>query len=176
MPDWPHAPVHRLDEQGTYFVTGGTYRKERFFRTPERLTLVQDALHELVAEFGWQLQAWAVLPNHYHFVALSPEHPDSLKAMLSKLHACTARHINRLDGAAGRQVWYQFWDTKLTFQRSYLARLNYVHENPVKHGAASVATRYPWCSALWFEQRADNAFQKVVSSFRTDLLNVYDDF
>ena len=51
-----------------------------------------------------------------------------------------------------------------------------MHENPVKHGAAKVAIKYPWCSALWFEQSADNAFQKVVKSFKTDRLNVYDDF
>ena len=103
MPDWPHAPVHRLDEQGTYFVTGGTYRKQRFFRSPARLTLVHDMLHELTAEFDGQLQAWAVLSNHYHFVAISPDQPKSLKPMLSKLHACTARHINRLDSAVRPQ-------------------------------------------------------------------------
>ena len=27
-------------------------------------------------EFGWQLEAWAVFSNHYHFVGHSPEEND----------------------------------------------------------------------------------------------------
>jgi hypothetical protein len=29
---WPHAPLHRLSESGTYFVTVGAYHKEHHFR------------------------------------------------------------------------------------------------------------------------------------------------
>ena len=35
--------------------------------------------------------------------------------------------------------------------KSYLARLNYVHQNPVKHGLVRVANQYRWCSAAWLE-------------------------
>src|SRR5690348_17024590 len=29
--DWPHAPLHRLSDQGTFIVTAGTYNKEHYF-------------------------------------------------------------------------------------------------------------------------------------------------
>jgi putative transposase len=64
--------------------------------------------------------------------------------MLGVLHTKTGGWINRLDRMPGRQVWHNFWDTKLTYQKSYLARLNYVHQNPVKHGLVPVANQYPW--------------------------------
>src|SRR5262249_53266688 len=35
--DWPHAPLHRISEQGTYIVTSGTCEKAHHFRGPERL-------------------------------------------------------------------------------------------------------------------------------------------
>ncbi|HSC44237.1 MAG TPA: hypothetical protein VLC94_00325 [Candidatus Acidoferrum sp.] len=35
--DWPHAPVHRLGQAGTYIVTAGTYRQELLFRSEEKL-------------------------------------------------------------------------------------------------------------------------------------------
>jgi putative transposase len=35
---------------------------------------------------------------------------------------------------------YEFWDTHLTFEKSWLARLHYVHHNPVHHGLAAVAS------------------------------------
>ncbi len=44
------------------------------------------------------------------------------------------------------------------------------------HGVVRDATKYPWCSAAWFERTADYAFRKTVNSFRIDQLNVYDDF
>jgi putative transposase len=174
--DWPHAPAHRLEEGGAYMVTCGTYRKEHFFRGPERLSLVSDNLLCLASEFDWRLQAWAVFSNHYHFVALAPASGHSLRDFLSRLHMQTAKVVNELDGASGRKVWFQYWDTLLTFEKSYLARLNYVHNNPVKHGLAQVATQYPWCSALWFEQKADPSFYKTVMAFKTDRVSVRDDF
>ena len=176
MPDWPHAPVHRLDEEGTYFVTGGTYLKEHFLDTLQRRTLVLEALLRLAVEYGWSPQAWAVLANHYHFVAISPENPETLRTMLSHLHTKTATALNRMDSAQGRRVWYQYWETQLTYQGSYLARLKYTHQNAVHHGVARVAEEYPWCSAAWFARTADPAFRKVVQTFGLDRMHVRDDF
>ncbi len=38
--DWPHAPPHRLSENGTYMVTSGTLHKEHYFRDRARLDLL----------------------------------------------------------------------------------------------------------------------------------------
>ncbi len=177
MADWPHAPVHRLDARGAYMVTAGTYHKQRFLRDAARLRLVHDELLGIALEFGWELQAWAVLANHYHFVALSPADPHTLRTMLSKLHTKTATALNAMDGTLGRKVWFQFWDSHITYQRSYLARLRYVHENPVHHGVVEEeAEEHAWCSARWFTREASNAFRRTVRSFKIDGLSVMDDF
>ena len=176
MPDWPHAPVHRLDAAGAYMVTAGTYQKAHYFRDGERLTLLQDQLLALALQHGWQLQAWALFSNHYHFIALSGNNTRSLRQLIRHLHSVTAQAINTRDGARRRKVWFEFWDTHLTFERSYLARLHYVHQNPVKHGLVRVAARYPWCSASWFEQRASPAVVKTVTSFKIDRVQVSDDW
>jgi putative transposase len=174
--DWPHAPAHRLGEKGAYMVTAGTYDKYPFLNSAVLLDFVLNQLFSCALEFGWQLQAWAVLINHYHFVALSPDDPQNLSLMLGKLHGAIARELNGRDGTPERRVFYQFWDSHITFQRSYLARLNYVHQNPVHHGIVRKASEYRWCSAAWFERSARPAFVKSVSRFRTDRLKVEDDF
>jgi len=176
MPDWPHAPVHRLVETGAYMVTGATYQKAHRMWDADRLDLVQDLLLTLAAEFGWRLQAWAVMSNHYHFVAISPDNPESLRNLAHKLHSQTGKQLNELDAAPGRRVWYQFYDSHITYERSYFARLKYVHENPVHHGLTPVAANYRWCSAAWFEREANSAFQKTVASFKTDRISVVDRF
>ena len=174
---WPHSPPHWLFEPGIYMVTAGTFNKELFFCTPESLDLLQNLLFSLAREFGWTLQAWAILGNHYHFVAQSPrENAATLTRMISKLHTLSARELNRCDNIPGRKVWFQFWDSQITFQASHLARLRYVHQNPVHHGVASEATTYRWCSAAWFERSAPSAFVKTVNGFKTDRVRVVDAF
>jgi len=176
---WPHAPMHQLSETGTYFVTAGTYLKAHYFRTRDRLDVLHTGLLKVAQDFSWQLEAWAVFSNHYHFVGRSPEDADestSLSKMLAVLHHHTAIRVNRLDKTAGRKIWHNFWDTKLTYQKSYLARLNYVHQNPVKHGLVPVANQYPWCSAAWFEGVASPAMIRSIYRFKIDALSVKDDF
>ena len=131
----------------------------------------------MAAQFGWSVEAWAIFSNHYHFVAHSPEAgADDLAQMLGFLHEKTAKWINQQDDTIGREVWHNFWETKLTHKNSYLARLNYVHQNPVKHGLVYVANQYPWCSAGWFERTARPAQVKTIYGFKIDKLNVLDDY
>ena len=176
MKPWHHAPVHILSDAGAYMISAGTYLKLRHFRTPERLTLLHDALLDLAEQYGWELQAWAIMGNHYHFVATSPDDPSSLHTLIRHLHSITAREVNRLDDTPDRKVWHSFWDKHLTYEKSYLPRLKYVHQNPVKHGLVGNAELYPWCSAAWFARTADPSFFRKVSSFGTDRLNVEDAF
>lgn len=174
--DWPHAPVHRLHGKGTFIVTAGTLHKHHYFRRAELLDYLERELLAKAKQYYWQLEAWAVFSNHYHFVGHALEDAETLRPFLTHLHADTAREVNRRDGESDRQVWYNFWETKLTFEKSYLARLNYVHQNAVKHGLVLVANQYRWCSAAWFERTATPAQVKTIYSFKTDKVRVVDDF
>ena len=174
--DWPHAPLHRLSGQGTYIVTAGTLNKEHLFCDADSLDLLENGLLEQAKQYHWQLEAWAVFSNHYHFVGHALEDAATLRPFLSHLHADTAREVNQRDATPGRQVWFNYWETELTFEKSYLSRLNYVHQNPVKHGLVPVANEYRWCSAAWFERTATPAQVKTIYSFKTDKVRVDDDF
>jgi hypothetical protein len=39
--DWPHAPVHRLNDNAIYFVTASTLHCHHFFNSPEKLNLFE---------------------------------------------------------------------------------------------------------------------------------------
>jgi REP-associated tyrosine transposase len=133
---WPHAPTHQLSNRGTYFVTAGTYLKAHYFYAPQRLDVLHRGLLSVARDFSWDLEAWAVFSNHYHFVAHSPRNSE----------------------------------------KSYLARLNYVHQNAVKHGLVPVANQYQWCSARWFEQIGSPAMVRSIYRFKIDQLSIRDDF
>ena len=173
--DWPLAPVHRLNDLGAYMVTAGTYEKEHFFAGEERLNYLTKAMLVLAAEHGWDLQAWAVFPNHYHFVAQADK-PASLVRLIQYLHSISAKYVNRLDEKPSRRVWHQYWDSHLSYNRSFLARLNYVHTNPVRHGLVHKAEDYAWCSAAWFARKAPRPLYTTIMAFRSDRINIPDDY
>ena len=58
---WPHAPIHRINSDGIYMVTGATLRKVHLFNTTEKLSLVENDLLSLAKQYQWHLEAWAVL-------------------------------------------------------------------------------------------------------------------
>jgi putative transposase len=141
------------------------------------LRVLHRGLLTVARDFGWQLEAWAVFSNHYHFVAHSPpEGAGNLPRMLGKLHEKLAKWVNKLDAAAGRQVWFNFHETRLAYEKSYLTRLNYTHRNAVKHKLVPLANQYPWCSAAWFERTAAPAQVKTIYSFKTDRAQIYDEY
>jgi putative transposase len=129
----------------------------------------------LAERYGWKLQAWAVFPNHYHFVGVS-EKPESLRRLVQYMHSASAKFVNQLDRTAGRKVWHQYWESHITYPKSFLARLNYVHTNPVRHRVVREAERYPWCSAAWFARTAARPFYNTVMSFPSDRTVVPDNF
>ena len=173
--DWPHAPIHRLGAPGAYILTAGTHQGQPFFNSPERLTFLTNTILELAEKCACALQAWAVFSNHYHLI-LETTAPTSLKSLIRQAHSTSARHANAADLTPDRKVWFQYWETHLTFPKSYLARLSYVHANAVRHHLVRRAADYPWCSAGWFERRAHRSFYRTVMTFPCDQLNVPDDF
>jgi putative transposase len=173
---WPHAPEHRLSPSGTFIVTASTYRKQHLFRGDNQLDFLRDQLLLSLCKGGWQVEAWAVFSNHYHFVAHASPQSTVLSDLLKQLHWDTAVQINSDDRRSGRNVWFNYWESELTFHTSYQARLNYVHQNAVKHGLVAQANQYPWCSAHWFETTASRSQVRTIYGYGIEQVKVQDAF
>jgi REP element-mobilizing transposase RayT len=170
--DWQHSPPHRFGDAGAYFITGSTLHKRHLFTTPEALDALQALLFEMARRYNCWLNAWCLLSNHYHLVLQGDG--EAIRSMLTHFHSTSSRDMNRHE-EIGR-VWYQFRDTQLTYEASWLARLRYTHENAVHHGVASLASTYAWCSAAWFESMSNRSFVETVRRMKTDRVKIYDDF
>lgn len=173
---WPHAPPHYFTPHGTCIITAATLHRAPLFGSGAKLDLLRDTTFELARNYALTLQAWAFFSNHYHLVVSFENTAKAHRDLVRHLHRELAIRLNRIDDTPGRRVMYEFWDTRLTFEKSWLARLNYVHQNAVKHGSVRVANQYAWCSAAWFESNARSGFVKSVYSFKTDRIKVPDDF
>src|SRR6266496_225297 len=103
-----HMPFHLFIPGTMYIVTASTLYKQHFFHDAIRLQMLNDTLLQTTSVYGWQMQAWAVFSNHYHFIAKSPEDPTTLKRLIQHLHSQTARELNLRDAVLKRQVWFQY--------------------------------------------------------------------
>ncbi|GMV99189.1 MAG: hypothetical protein AMXMBFR84_03280 [Candidatus Hydrogenedentota bacterium] len=173
---WHHAPPHVFIPDSTYFITAGTVDRAHLFNTSEKRDSLVAQFAADVERAAWQLHAWVFFANHYHFVAFAPEGALPMKRLLQAFHSNSARALNTVDGTPGRKVWHQYRDTRLTFERSYLARMRYVLENPVKHGLVKVSEEYRWGSMRWFLKEGNPGFQKTVLSFNIDRISIDDDY
>ena len=173
--NWHHSPVHRFLPGNTYMVTGATLNKQHLFTENEKLKAMRRVLFDAVSDYGWGLDAYSLFSNHYHFVGYTRGDSGSLSRLIQYFHSESAKALNLMDSKKGRRVWYQYWDKCLTYEASYYARLNYVNNNPVRHGLVPVASQYPFCSAPEFE-RCPAVFQRKLKSFKYDRLKVPDDF
>ena len=171
-----HTPPHYFVPNAMYMVTGSIVHKQHLLFKSEYKDFFLKTLFEKANSFGWNLEAWAVLNNHYHLISQSPEDSSTLPKFIQQVHSITAIQFNRWDNTPGRQVWQNYWDTCITYEKSYLARLRYVHENPVKHGLVDNAMNYPYCSYRWLIERGDEDLKELVLNQPIDKANVFDDF
>jgi putative transposase len=171
-----HNPPHYFASNTMYIVTGAILHNQRLLNDDRRKFLILEILLERCAHWKWELEAWAILENHYHFIARAPEDALTLETLIRQIHSKSAVELNKLDKALGRKVCHNYWDTCITLETSYFARLHYVHLNPVKHGLVDNAEDYPFCSYHWFLERADDDFRETVMNQPIDRVDVVDDF
>jgi len=173
---YPHNPPHYFVSNAMYMVTGAILHNQHLLIEDRRKEFFLQTLSDRTKLLGWDLQAWSVLNNHYHFLAQAPEDATTLEKLIRQLHSITAIEFNRWDNASGRQIWFNYWDSCLTYEKSYLARLHYVHINPIKHRLVDDVINYPFCSFKWFIEEGDETLKQQVFAQPVDSLKIFDDY
>ncbi len=74
--------------------------------------------------------------------------------------------MNLEDGQRKRKVWYRCQDRIMRSDSHYYTTLNYIHNNPVKHGYVSSWSDWPFSSFAWYSQTSGR-------DWLDDLWNLY---
>ena len=173
---YPHNPPHLFIDGAIYFITGAILDKRHILRDDAHKEIVRAAMDKWFAHFDWQLDAWIILSNHYHLVAKA-KLAKNMPTIMARMHGGSATPLNRLDGAPGRQVWWNYWDTCIRAEADYLARFNYVHWNPVKHGIVTRPEEYAFSSYREFFAAQPQALQRIGAAYPfSNVEDVPDDF
>jgi putative transposase len=140
---YKHRPAHLLLDKTSYFITGSIYQKRELLNDQLKVQLIA-LLQQTFTEFCWTLEHWVVLNNHYHLMAISHKGTD-LPTIIARVHYQSGQLIRKAH-PSDLPVWWNYWDYCPRDEKDYFIRLNYLLNNPVKHGYTKNLTDYPFSS------------------------------
>ena len=116
--------LRRIDLRNTlYFITIATHKRGNILH--DDVDLFWRSWH------GQELDAWVIMPDHFHIIINS-----GAKGISHTIHNFKLRYaIGYRQKYGGKSVWQnRFWDHIIRDQNDLNNHLNYIHYNPVKHG------------------------------------------
>ncbi len=143
---------------GTYFITQVTYQRQPWLCTELGRTALRHALRHVQQQHPFEIQAFVLLPDHFHTLWTLPEDDQNLslrmrliKRVVSKyygdeLESVTERSFSRTRRKE-RNIWQRrFWDHLIRDEADFIAYCDYIHYNPVKHRLCETPQQWPFSS------------------------------
>ncbi len=175
---YAHNPPHLFIDGCKYFITASTYLKKPFLKSPQAKSRLLESIVKGCAKYAWILEDWVILDNHYHLMLQAPIENTQLSKMMSEIHRFTALWIrkNISEVKLSKRVFWNYWDSCITFEKSYLARLNYIYFNPVKHEYVDTPEKYPFGSYYHRFESEKEHLRHLQRNFPCDRIDVDDDY
>jgi putative transposase len=132
--------LRRYHRQGNiYFITNVTHERKPVL--VDNVDLFRAALNAVNVRTPFEIMAWVVLHDHFHFI-VDPKQQD-ISDLLQKIKmSFGALWRKRMNVNSGRVWQNRFWDHIIRDQTDLNRHIDYVHFNPVKHGY--VTSPFEW--------------------------------
>ena len=140
----PRTPAHLFVDHTAYFVSGAIYKRRPLLAQPKIKHHLLSLVEETFELYAWQLHHWVILDNHYHILGQSRKGHD-LSNIFRQIHSKAAIFIREKTNCE-KPVWWNYWDYCPRDEADYLARLNYLLNNPLKHGYVTNLQDYAYSS------------------------------
>lgn len=154
-------------------ITLVTNHRLPVFRTDELREFMCGAIYEARQSAGFLLFAYVIMLDHLHLLT---NRPSTNSDLLRVIKGLTARRVidylrahdyqtslKKLEHQQrDRNYKYSVWQTEknvfpITSERTFMQKLNYIHNNPVRAGLVEKATDYRWSSArIWAGSPLEN--------------------
>jgi len=131
-------------EGGTYFFTVVTQKRREILCSEGNVELIKTAFKEVISTHPFRIDAFVLLPNHFHCVWTLPKNDDnfSMRMRLIKSHFSRRCEDREKTGVCDsrlqkkeQNIWQRrFWEHWVRDEKDYETHVNYIHFNPVKHG------------------------------------------
>ena len=132
-PGYPHHVTQR-----------GNRRQKTFFCADDYRYYIE-LLAEFAPEYGTEVWAYCLMPNHVHLVMV-PSEEDGLRATLGEVHRRYTRHVNFRKGWRGH-LWQKRFHSFVMDEKYLFSTVRYVERNPVVANLCRNPFEWEWSSA-----------------------------
>jgi REP element-mobilizing transposase RayT len=101
-------------------------------------------LGDVVAETGWRVLAYCLMPNHVHLLVETPE--PNLGVGMRRLHGDYARWFNDRHDRVGHLFQGRYGALRMQDDGQLWTTAAYIADNPVRAGLCERAEDWPWSS------------------------------
>ena len=137
-----------------------------------------ELLSEYAKEYGTEVWAYCLMPNHVHLVMV-PSEEDGLRAALGETHRRYTRQVNFRKGWRGH-LWQERFHSFVMDEKYLLATVRYVERNPVVANLCRDPFDWEWSSAMAHLVDTDNELVRVkpmldrIDDWKTYLSDAYE--
>jgi len=150
------------------FITAVAKNRLPVFQTEAIQTITCKAIDEARTSCGFLLFAYVLMPDHFHVLTNSPRKPSTvlqfIKGIVSRRvlgylkemkHETSLRKLEH--DTWKRSHRYSLWQHdsdvfSIVSESTFMQKVNYIHQNPVRAGLVGRAEDYRWSSACFWSK------------------------
>lgn len=173
-----HNPPHLFVPNAKYFITSGTYHKQYYLQSRQAKEILIDSIIRGFTDQNWLVEDWVILDNHYHVIVNASEEAARLSKIMQTIHKFSSNILSKSipELRIIKKIWHNYWDTCLTYEKSYYARIHYLWFNPVRHGCVDNPEKWEYGSYYYRIKEGKNNVNKIIKEYPIDKIKVKDDF
>lgn len=152
-PSRPFPPDSIKADSRTFFVTSTAAFGANILQSDRMAELFADVLRTYMREGKFKVHDFVVMRNHIHLLITVRQEMTIEKAMQLIKGGFSYRAKKEL--SFNSEVWQRgVSDVRVRDEESFRKHQEYIYNNPVKSGMASVPEEYPHCSLYLRKQKA----------------------
>ncbi|MGR8953396.1 MAG: REP-associated tyrosine transposase [Gammaproteobacteria bacterium] len=137
---------------GTWFFTVNLLNRYQNDLLIREIDLLRETVRQVRERHPFQIDAWVVLPDHLHSVWTLPSGDSDfskrwrlIKSGFSRALPNTERRSEVRKAAGERGIWQRhYWEHLIRDNADYQRHVDYVHDNPLKHGYVKRIADWPY--------------------------------
>ncbi len=152
------ANYHRFYEGNTYFFTVVTFNRLPILTSDAARKILHSSWLDVCKRMPFETVAICLLPEHIHCIWTLPEEDQNYsqrwkeikrlftKGYLGEIGPGESRNASRQKRGEAAIWQRRFWEHTIRDQEDLNRHIDYIHNNPVKHGLVKQVVNWPWSS------------------------------
>jgi len=140
------TPKHRTAPGASYFVTIKCWQSRAVFQVHENAEILIESLFHYRNSGAYLLHEFVVMPDHLHLL-LTPSTTTSLEKTIQLIKGGSSHRIHKVRNQR-MEIWQVgFYDWTIRDHNGWQAKIEYIHDNPVRAKLVENAKDWPFSSA-----------------------------